>query len=134
MIVLPSTTKDVGELLVTQLAREKEHNRKMFLKIISSIRFLSRQGMALRGDRNDEDSSFLQLLQLKAEDDPGLLEWLKRKTNKYTSHEMQNEIIKVMAMNVLRTITSSLQTSLFVTLMMDETTDISNKEQVTFTI
>ena len=47
---------------------------------------------------------------------------------------MQNEIIKVMAMNVLRTITSSLQTSLFVTLMMDETTDISNKEQVTFTI
>ena len=134
MIVLPSTTKDVGELLVTQLAREKEHNRKMFLKIISSIRFLSRQGMALRGDRNDENSNFLQLLQLKAEDDPGLLEWLKRKTNKYTSHEMQNEIIKVMAMNVLRTITSSLQTSLFVTLMMDETTDISNKEQVTFTI
>ena len=106
----------------------------MFLKIISSIRFLSRQGMALRGDRNDEDSNFLQLLQLKAEDDPGLLEWLKQKTNKYTSHEMQNEIIKVMAMNVLRTITSSLQTSLFVTLMMDETTDISNKEQVTFTI
>ena len=47
---------------------------------------------------------------------------------------MQNEIIKVMAMNVLRTILSSLQTSLFVTLMMDETTDISNKEQVTFTI
>ena len=47
------------------------------------------------------DSNFLQLLQLKA-DDPGLLEWLKQKTNKYTSHEMQNEIIKVMAKNVLR--------------------------------
>ena len=78
MIVLPSTTKDVGKLLVTQLARVKEHNHKMFLKIISSIGFLSRQGMAIRGDRNDEDSSFLQLLQ---EDDPGLLEWLKRKTN-----------------------------------------------------
>ena len=39
-----------------------------------------------------------------------------------------------MAMNVLRSITSSLQASSFVTLMMDETTDISNKEQVTFTI
>ena len=58
----------------------------------------------------------------------------KRPTSSYTSHEIQNEIIKVMAMNVLRTIMSSLQTSLFVTLMMDETTDISNKEQVTFTI
>ena len=58
MIVLPSTTKDVSELLVTQLAKEKEHNRRMFLKIVCSIRFLSRQGMALRGDRNDEDSNF----------------------------------------------------------------------------
>ena len=102
MIVLPSTTKDVSELLVTQLAKEKEHNRRMFLKIVSSIRFLSRQGMAFRGDRNDEDSNFLQLLQLKAEDDPDLLEWLKRKTSKYTSHEIQNDIIKLMAISVLR--------------------------------
>ena len=39
-----------------------------------------------------------------------------------------------MASHVLRNITSSLQKSPFLTLMMDETTDISNKEQVTFTI
>ena len=84
----------------------------MFLKIVSSIQFLSRLGMVLRGDKNDEDSNFLQLLRLKAEDDPYLLEWLKRKTNKYTSHEIQNDIMKVMALNVLRGITSSLQTSL----------------------
>ena len=50
MIVLPSSTKDVNELLVMQLAREKEHNHRMFLKIVSCIRYLSRQGMALRGD------------------------------------------------------------------------------------
>ena len=134
MIVLPSTTKDVSELLVMQLAKEKGHNRRMFLKIVCSIRFLSRQGMAFRGDRNDEDSNFLQLLRLKAEDNPDLLEWLKRKTRKYTSHEIQNDIIKLMAISVLRNITTSLQTSQFLTLMMDETTDISNKEQVTFTI
>ena len=134
MIVLPSSTKDVSELLVKQLAKEKECNRRMLLKIVSSIRYLSRQGMALRGDGNDEDSNFVQLLRLKGEDDPDLLEWLKRKTNKYTSHEIQNNIIKVMASHVLRNITSSLQKSPFLTLMMDETTDISNKEQVIFTI
>ena len=39
-----------------------------------------------------------------------------------------------MAISFLRNITTSLQTSQFLTLMMDETTDISNKEQVTFTI
>ena len=74
------------------------------------------------------------MLRLKAEDDPDLLEWLKRKTSKYTSHEIQNDIIKLMAISVLKNITTSLQTSQFLTLMMDETTDISNKEQVTFTI
>jgi len=37
-------------------------------------------------------------------------------------------------MNVLRSIIPSLQISLFVTLIMDETNDILKKEQVTFTI
>ena len=62
MIVLPSSTKDVSELLVKQLAKEKECNHRMLLKIVSSIRYLSRQRMALRGVGNDEDSNFVQLL------------------------------------------------------------------------
>ena len=117
-----------------QHAKEKECNRKMLLKILSSIRYLGRQGLALQGDGDEDDGNFLQLLKLKGEDDPAMLEWLKRKVNKYTSHEIQNDIIKVMAMHVLRNVATSLQQSPFLTLMMDETTDISNKEQTTIVI
>jgi len=47
----------------------------MLLKILSSINYLARQGLALRGDGDEADSNFLQLLQLKAEEDPMVLEW-----------------------------------------------------------
>ncbi len=40
----------------------------MLIKIISSIRFLARQGLTLRGDGSEElDSNFYQMLKLKSE-------------------------------------------------------------------
>ena len=43
---------------------------------------------------------------------------------------MQKEMVKVMALRVLREIAGSLQSAFFVTVMVDETTDVSNMEQV----
>ncbi len=43
---------------------------------------------------------------------------------------MQNEMVKVMALRVLREIAGSLQSASFFTVMVDETTDVSNVEQV----
>ena len=128
MITIPATTRDIGEQLSQIHSQEKATNRRMFLKILSSIRYLARQGLALRGDGDEHNGNFLQLLKLK-EDHPAMIDWLKRKANKYTSHQSQNGILRIMAMNVLREVAHSLQQSPFITLMMDETTDISNKEQ-----
>ena len=58
------------------------------------------------------------------------MQWLEKKKIKYTSHDIQNEIVKLMALYVLRNMSQILQDSPFLTLMMDETTDVSNKEQV----
>ena len=58
-----------------------------------------------------------------------MIDWLKRKVNKYTSHQNQNDVLRIMATNVLRQVSVCLQRSPFLTLIMDETTDISNKEQ-----
>ena len=43
---------------------------------------------------------------------------------------MQNEMMKVMALRVLREIAESLQNAPFFTVMVDETADVSNVEQV----
>ena len=44
----------------------------------------------------------------------------------YTSPENQNEIISIMALQVLREIASSIQKVTFFTLMADEVTDAAN--------
>ena len=58
------------------------------------------------------------------------MNWIQKKTDKYTSPEMQNEMLKVMALHILRNIAASLHSTPLLTLMVDETTDESNKEQV----
>ena len=92
--------------------------------------FLSRQGLPFRGDGDQFDSNFMQMIRLHSEDNSKLVEWIQQKADKYTSGEMQNEMIKVMALCVLRKISENLQISLFLNVMVDETADVSNVEQV----
>jgi len=129
VVTIPSSTKDVGEQLSVQHAQMKVQNRDALFQIISSIRFLRRQGLALRGDGAEVDSNFCQLLYMKARENPAFADWLKRKTDVYVAPEIQNEVIRVMAHTVLRDIISELHASTFICLMVDETMDKSNKEQ-----
>ena len=48
---------------------------------------------------------------------------------KFTSPEIKNEILKIMATSILCKIQAQLQLGYF-TVMIDETTDLSNTEQV----
>ena len=134
VMVIPATCSDVGEMLSREHAQEKSENRQCLLRILSNIRFLSRQGLALRGDGDEVDSNFMQLLKLRGLDDPRIEAWLSKKTNKYTSHEAQNEILKVMALSTLRKIASELSRSQFFCIMSDKCTDASNREQLVICI
>lgn len=134
IFTLPATTKNVGTQLSKQYSINLVKNRRVLLKILSSIRYLARQALALRGHDNDEDGNLLQLLKHHGETDSGVLEWLDKKSSKYISPDSQNELIKIMSLRILRYLVAKFQKSKFVTVMIDETTDITNKEQVTFVI
>ena len=69
VLTLPTTTKDVGELLSNAHAHEKAVNRHCLLKVISTLRFLARQGCAIRGHADDTEGNFYQLLKLRSEED-----------------------------------------------------------------
>ena len=66
---------------------------------------------------------------MRSEDSPELLQWLERKTN-WTSHEIKNEIIELMAHSVLRQTIHSIRSNKFFSIIVDEATDCSFKEQV----
>ena len=53
-----------------------------------------------------------------------------QKTSEYTSHIIQNEILKAMYLNIIRKIASQIQESYFFCIMCDECCDISNREQL----
>lgn len=133
MVTLRKSTKDVGELL-DKAHKKKEEATVMLLHILSSVRYLARQGLALRGDGSDESSNLMQLLCLRAEDKPEILQWIKRSAQMHISPENLNAMLQLMAHSVLRKILSNIQSSPFIALMVDETTDKSNKEQLTLVI
>ena len=90
------------EMLCDSYALEKVENRKKLSVIIGTIRFLGRQGLALRGhqktctsnptESGELDSNFVQLLRLRAEDNEGLHKFLNKKQDCFTSPDIQNEI------------------------------------------
>ena len=101
------------------------------LKIISSMHFLARQGLPLRGDGPiEQDSNFHQLLVLRGEDYPPIKSFLQKKQLKYTSHEVQNELLAIMSTQIFRDIGKEILSAKFFTVMIDEATDLSNTEQV----
>ncbi len=79
-ITLPATTKDIGENLSSQLAKDRLERRQFLKKLLSNVRFLARQALPLRGGGDESNSNYMQLLKLRD-----------------TSGDMQNEM-KVMAL------------------------------------
>ena len=54
---------------------------------------------------------------------------LTKKTEKYTSHNIQNEILQIMASQILREIGRKIEGAIWFSLLADECTDVANKEQ-----
>ena len=94
-----------------------------------------RQALPLRGDWNvervsEKNSNFHQLLKLRAQEKQrSLSKWLWKRDDKYTSPEIQNEMLEA-----LRQISANIQNATFFTMVADETADFSNKEQLVICI
>ena len=58
VIELPRKCADIGGKLSAYHSEEKSKNRQIFLTILRNIRFLARQGLALRGSI-EEESNFI---------------------------------------------------------------------------
>lgn len=130
LVTIPRTTANVSEMLSNNLIETQRKNRESLMHIISCLRYLARQGLPLRGHGDDKDSNFTQLLKFRAENDRVLLEWLEKKN--YTSPEIQNELLKEMSLSILRDIVEAIKNADFHSIMLDESSDVSNKEQAVF--
>jgi hypothetical protein len=124
--------ENVHSRLNIQADVQRKENSSNLLTIMSSLQYLTRQGLATRG-HEDNASNFHQLLMLRCQDKPQLREWLSKKMS-WTSHSIQEEIIESMGVTVMREIASQLQAQPFYSILADETSDISRKEQLVFCV
>ena len=81
-----------------------------------------RQALPLRGDWNSvkmskENSNFHQLLKLQDQENPEIIEWLRKRDEKYTLPEIQNGLLEAMALGMTRQISANIQNTTFFTIM-----------------
>ena len=119
---------DVAEMTNKNILDKKRKERKHLLDITRCLRFLARQGIAIQG--NPGNDNFTQLLMLLGSKDPTITSLLDRTRLKYTHNDIQNELLDLMARHVLREKLTEIRQNHFFTIMADEYTDISNKEQL----
>ena len=81
--------------------------------------------------KGEHDSNLLQLLQTQAEDVPEHGTWIMNSPDKFTSTDIQNKHLSIMALSILRGIANSISGKWF-TIMVDESTDLSNTDQMVF--
>ena len=101
------------------------------MKQLSSLKFLLRQGLAIRG-HNDKDGNLVQLMELRSEDSPRLKRWLD--SDHYLSPQIVNEMITLMGNTLLRKLLVKIREACWYSVSTDETKDVSNKEQLAVTI
>ena len=80
----------VLEELIAQAQKDQAEHKNLLLKQLSSLQYLLRQGLAIRGHQ-DTEGNLIQLLGLRSEDVPGLKAWLRE--HRYLSHQVVNEMI-----------------------------------------
>ena len=119
----------IARSLGKQNGAVKQERRNILLIQISSLKFLLRQGMAVRG-HEEIQGNLPQLMLLRANDvaDP-VKKWVY--DGKYMSHDVMNELITALGQATIRKIINHVQSVRSYALLVDETRDVSNKEQLT---
>ena len=95
--------------------------------------FLSAQGLAFRGHNESRSSfnrgNFLELLEILADFSSDLRSFLDNDRVTYTSHGPQNELIECIYEEVKEEVQKRIDSSTFIAVMMEDTSDVSNVEQ-----
>ncbi|ODM90673.1 Zinc finger MYM-type protein 1 [Orchesella cincta] len=105
--------------------KKQEQARIALRSMFTSIIYLAKQGLPLRGSDHD-GGNFIELLNLRSED--------YRREKPLTSWDIQNEILKTISHFILRRIVAIVKSARLYSLVVDETSDCSVKEQVSISV
>ena len=121
------------ECLSSEMKLVQKSRREAFFLQISALKYILRQGLALRG-HEEVEGNLNQLLIVWAKTSRVLSEWLQNK--KYMSPQIINELISIMGQSLLRMILKNIQNSSpsWYSIIADEARDVANREQLNLSV
>ena len=125
------TQPNIIERMNVQLLEDQEWHRKSFMILWTSLRYLLRQGLAIRG-HEELQGNLLQLLKVQSEDNKKLATFIEDKN--YQSPDVTNELIILMGNHLLQHLLHRIRECQFYSIIADETRDTSNKEQLSISL
>ena len=137
-VSMQSKRRDNDELLFAQLQKRVKENREKISPIVKCILLCGKTNQALRGHRDDSAQSdekqgnFKDLIEFRIDSgDVKLKEQIERadKNMTYLSKTNQNQLIGATSKFIRNAILTNINNgSRFYSIMVDEATDVSNKE------
>ena len=138
-----SPSQSVGTLLDTQAQRVMDANQKVIQSLFRIVILCGKQGLALRGHRDNQiqwvddgtalnEENFVQLVRFSAGTDTHLADHLSKapKNACYTLKTIQNELLRVVGLKICSDILEEVKSSKFYSIIADEVTDVAYKEEL----
>lgn len=118
---------------------QQQFHQEVLTILFDVTRTLARQGLAFRGDENEENSNFNQILLLLSRYNPILKKWLENKAFRkhnvtYLSHQSQNEFIDLLSAEIKKKVIAEIKEADVYSIMADTTLDISHRDQLSVCI
>ncbi|XP_078665396.1 zinc finger MYM-type protein 1-like [Branchiostoma floridae x Branchiostoma belcheri] len=127
------TGQSIATQLNSQIAEQQQLHRQGLLKQLSALRYLLRQGLAVRGHR-EKDGNLYHLLKTWADDNVVVQSWLHQ--GRFMTHDHINELINLMGQDVLRSVLARLNAGdpAWFAIIADEATDVACNEQLNISV
>lgn len=114
-----------------KLTELQDKNRRYMSSLFRITIFLSRQGLAFRGNQEDNDSlnkgNFIELVEFVSFENSIVNEFLINQKNKMLSSKIQNELIEIVSFSLLEKIKKEISMTEFVSIIADEGSDYGKR-------
>ena len=140
-------SQSVDTMLDSQAQRVIDSNKQVIESLFRVAILCGKQGLAMRGHRDNKvqwddegerpnEGNFVQLVCFRADTDKVLVEHLSKgpKNARYTSKTIQNELVRVAGDKIRTDILEEVKRAKFYSIIADEVTDASNKEELSLVI
>lgn len=137
------TKNAIDQHFQDSLIKQRKHWRDVLERLMQITQLLAERNLAFRGSSDrlftPNNGNFLAIVQFLGKYDVVMSEHLRQVLSKqsadhYCGKTIQNELINLMARQVINTIIDRCKKAKYYSLILDCTTDISHLEQMSFTV